>query len=289
MTGNRQAHPLLISLANLDMDFRMKGSHHAFLLIALLPVPKFIHPTEAIRGVLWNRLIHECIDHVVEPLKKAASIGIMMSDPLGSLRYCFTPLASCIVDTPESAVYACVAGKTSSVTMANYKQFGDSFQHEPRTASTTLAQIQALESKIDPWDLPAYIKEAMEFRLNGVHRPFWRDWPLAQPSLFLTPEPLHHWHKMFWDHDAKWCIRAVGRQEIDFRFSVLQPHIGLRHFKEGISALKQVTGREHRDIQRYIIGVIAGAVPKEFLVAIRALMDFRYLCQAEEIDEDGCN
>ena len=131
MTGNRQAHPLLISLANLDMDFRMKGSHHAFLLIALLPVPKFIHPTEAIRGVLWNRLIHECIDHVVEPLKKAASIGIMMSDPLGSLRYCFTPLASCIVDTPESAVYACVAGKTSSVTMANYKQFGDSFQHEP--------------------------------------------------------------------------------------------------------------------------------------------------------------
>ena len=94
---------------------------------------------------------------------------------------------------------------------------------------------------------------------------------------------------MFWDHDAKWCIRAVGRQEIDFRFSVLQPHIGLRHFKEGISALKQVTGREHRDIQRYIIGVIAGAVPKEFLLAIRALMDFRYWCQAREIDEDGCS
>ena len=289
MTGNRVAHPLLISLANLDMDFRMKASHHAFLLIALLPIPKFLHCTKKIRGVLGNRLIHECIDFVIEPLKKAAAIGIMMSDPLGSLRYCFTPLVSCIVDTPESAVYACVAGKTSSVTMANFKQFGDSFQHEPRTASTTLAQLQAIESRANPWDLPAYVREAMKFRLNGVHRPFWRDWPLAEPSLFLTPESLHHWHKMFWDHDAKWCIRAVGGEEIDFRFSILQPHIGLRHFKEGISTLKQVTGREHRDIQRYIIGVIAGAVPKNFLAAIRALMDFRYECQAREIDEDGCD
>jgi hypothetical protein len=271
------------------MDFRMKASHHAFLLIALPPIPKFLHPDKVIRGVLKNRLTHECINFVVEPLKKAAAIGIMMFDPLGSLCYCFTPIASCIVDTPESAVYACIGGKTSSVTMANYKQFSNSFQHEPRTTSTTLTQLQAIESKADPWDLTAYFIKAKEHCLNGVHRPFWRDWPLAQPSLFLTPEPLHHWHKMFWDHDVKWCIWAVGREEIDFRFSVLQPHIGLRHFKEGISALQQVTGREHRDIQRYIIGVIAGAVPKEFLLAMCALMDFRYRCQAREIDEDGCN
>jgi hypothetical protein len=289
MTGNRTAHPLLISLANLDMDFRMKGSHHAFLLVALLPVPKFIHTNKKIRGVLENRLIHECIDFAIEPLKKAAEIGIMMSDPLGALRYCFTPLVSCIVDTPESALYAGVAGKTSSVTMASYKQFGDPFQHEPRTASTTLAQLEAIESKIHPWDLSAYLREAKKFRLNGVHRPFWRDWPLAEPSLFLTPEVLHHMHKMFWDHDMKWCIGALGGEEIDFRFSVLQPCVGTRHFKEGVSKLKQVTGREHREVQRHLIGVIAGAVPKEFLIAIRALMDFRYLCQAPQIDDNDCN
>ena len=120
MTGNHTAHPLLISLANLNMDFHMKGSHHAFLLIALLPVPKFLRPTEAICRVLWNCLIHECINFIVKPLKKATAIGIMMSNLLGSLHYCFTPLASCIVDKPESAIYACIAGKTSLVTMANY-------------------------------------------------------------------------------------------------------------------------------------------------------------------------
>ena len=109
-----------------------------------------------------------------------------------------------------------VGGKTLSVTMASHKTFGDAFQHEPRTASTTLAQLQALEERVDPWDLEAYVTAAELFRLNGVHQPFWHDWALAEPSKFLTPEPLHHWHKMFWDHDAKWCIRVVGGAEIDF-------------------------------------------------------------------------
>lgn len=286
MTGGRMAHPLLLSLANLDMDFRMKASNHGFLLLALLPVPKFIYKGRKMRGVLENRLIHECLDFILQPVKTAAQIGTMMSDPLGQLRYVFPALAAYIVDTPESAVLSGVAGKTSSVTMANYKHFGDSFRHEPRTASTTLAQLQALEECVDPWDLEGYSKLALDkFRLCGVHRPFWRDWPLAEPSTFLTPEPLHHWHKMFWDHDAKWCIHAVGSAEIDFRFSILQPHTAYRHFREGISKLKQVTGREHRDVQRYIIPVIAGAVPKGFLIAVRALMDFRYLAQAPEISE----
>lgn len=289
MTGGRMAHPLLISLANLDMGFRMKASNHAFILLALLPVPKFIHRNRKMRGVLENRLIHECMDFVLEPLKITARIGLMMSDPLGNLRYMFTPLAAAIVDTPESGLFSGVGGKTSSVTMATYKEFGDPFRHAPRTASRTLKQLGILEKNMDPWNLEEYVTLAFaKFRLNGVHRPFWRDWPLAEPHKFLTPEPLHHWHKMFWDHDAKWCIHAVGDAEIDFRFSILPPHTGYRHFKEGISNLKQVTGREHRDIQRYMVTVIAGAVPKPFLVAVRALMDFRYLAQAPEITDATC-
>ncbi|KAE9387332.1 hypothetical protein BT96DRAFT_837787 [Gymnopus androsaceus JB14] len=40
--------------------------------------------------------------------------------------------------------------------------------------------------------------------------------------------------------------------------------------------LKQVTGKTHRDLQRHLITLIAGAVPSQFLVALRALTDFRY-------------
>jgi Plavaka transposase len=288
MTGNRIAHPLLISLANLKMNFRMKSSNHAFLLLALLPVPSFIHKNKRLRGMLGDRLVHECLHFVIQPLRTAARIGIMMSDPLGWRRFCFTPLAAYIVDTPESTLIAGVAGKTSSVTLATYKQLGDNFRHEPRTASTTLAQLHVVEEKADPWDLEAYFKAASQFHLNGVHRPFWVDWAMSDPSIFLTPEPLHHWHKAFWDHDVKWCIYSVGAAELDFRFSVLHQHVGFRHFKEGISSLKQVTGREHREVQRYIVSVIADVVPPDFLIAIRALMDFRYLAQSMQIDEQMC-
>jgi hypothetical protein len=188
----------------------------------------------------------------------------------------------------EAVTLSGVAGKTSHLTMASYKQFGDPFQHEPRTASTTLAQLHAIEEDINPWDLENYLPLAATYRLNGVHRPFWRDWPLSDPSKFFMPEPLHHWHRMFWDHDARWCIKAVGHDEIDFRFSILHPHTGYRQFPEGISKLKQVTGREQRDIQRYIIAVIADTVPPNFLIAIRALADFRYLAQAPEISDTFC-
>ena len=38
----------------------------------------------------------------------------------------------------------------------------------------------------------------------------------------------------------------------------------------------------------YSLGVIAGAVPRPFLLTIRALMDFCYLAQAPQISEAGC-
>ena len=287
MTGNRQAYPLLISLANINMEFRMKASNHAFLLLMLLPIPTFI-ANQNIKGALEDHLIHECLDLILELLKTAARIGIMLTDPAGNRCYCFTPLASYIVNTPESALLAGMGGKTSSITTASYKEFGDPFHHEPCTASITLGQLDTLAAKINPWNFKDYLMEAKQLRLNGVHKLFWRDWALSNPSQFLTPEPLHHWHKQFWDHDIKWCIHVVGAAEIDFCFTILHPHTGFQHFSEGISSLKQVTGREHRDIERYIIPLIARAVPKDFLIAVRSLMDFCYLVQAQAIDDNTC-
>jgi hypothetical protein len=286
LTGDRVAHPLLISLANLHMNTRSKSSTHSFVLTALLPVPKFVHKKKRMKGVLQDRLIHQCLDIVLHPLKQAAEHGIMLSDPIGRSRYCFTTLASYIVDTPEAMMLAAVGGKTSPVTMAMYTQFGDSFRHEPRTRSTTLAQLAVIRSHADPNDLEAYFREAQKFRLNGVDKPFWSDWIFADPSHFLTPEILHHIHKEFYDHDAQWLIVSVGESEIDFRFSVLQPITGFRHFREGISKLKQVTGRCHRDIQRSIIAVSADAAPPGVLAAVRALMQFRYLVQSPHINEN---
>ena len=273
------------------MDIRMKSTYHALPLIALLPCPKFLSLKKSLHGAMGNRLFHSCLDIVSQPLKESSAKGSFMSDSLGRVRCYFTPIIAYIVDTPEAALAAGVGGKTSHLTLASHKSFGDHFRHPTRLGSLTLAQIQQISEEIDPWDLGPYVKESQQrFWLNGVHLPFWRNWTLpdgsvVEPSQFLTPEPLHHWHKQFWDHDAKWCIRAVGSEELDLRFSLLQPCVGFRHFKAGISSLKQVTGRDHRNVQRYIIPIIADAVSKEFILCIRALSDFRYLAQSQSIDD----
>ena len=290
-TGNQVAHHLLLTLANLSMDVRMKSTHHALPLIALLPCPKFLNLKKLLHGVIENRLMHHCLEIVCKPLKEASSKGAFMSDSLGCIRCFFPPIVAYIADTPEAAVIARVGGRTSHLTLASHKTFGDHFWHPTRLGSLTLTQIQTISKDMDPWDLEAFYKEAQKcFQLNGVHASFWWDWALpdgsvAEPSQFLTPEPLHHWHKQFWDHDAKWSICPVWNQEINLRFSLLQPSVGFQHFKAGISSLKQVTGQDHRDVQRYIVPIIADTVSKEFMLCIRSLTDFCYLVQSHSIND----
>ncbi|KAI6000086.1 hypothetical protein EDD15DRAFT_2160191 [Pisolithus albus] len=125
MSSNRMAHPLLISLANIDMHIRSKTSLHAYLLLALLPIAKFTHKVTRVRGLLQDRLVHQALSVVLSPLKTAASVGIMMNDPRGNLRYCFTPLAAWIADTPEESLLVGTSIKASPVTMATANEFGD--------------------------------------------------------------------------------------------------------------------------------------------------------------------
>ena len=112
MTGDHVAHPLLIGITNIKMSTRLKLSSNAFMLTALLPVPKFVHENKRMCGVLEDRLIHQCLDIVLEPVKTATRLSVMMSDPDGHSRYCFTPLAGYITDMLEAAMLAAVGEAT---------------------------------------------------------------------------------------------------------------------------------------------------------------------------------
>ncbi|KAG0700553.1 hypothetical protein DFH29DRAFT_983059 [Suillus ampliporus] len=163
-TGRHVAHPLLISLANIKMA---------------------------------------CLDIILKPLKQAAHIGHMMSDPARNLRY----------------------------------------------SNTTLTQLKSIKSMCDPRNIEAFFTACEPYRLSSVIDPF---------CWFLTLEALHHWHRESYDDNVQWCIRIFGVEELDFCFS-------------GISMLKQ----------HYLVAVIVNAAPPGVIIAVRALMDFRYLSQAK--------
>ncbi|KAI6022355.1 hypothetical protein BKA83DRAFT_4026810, partial [Pisolithus microcarpus] len=54
MTRNCMAHPVLISLANIDTGVHSKTSLHGYLLLALFPIPKFVKKTTHIHSLLQD-------------------------------------------------------------------------------------------------------------------------------------------------------------------------------------------------------------------------------------------
>ncbi|KAG1730078.1 hypothetical protein EDB19DRAFT_1641487, partial [Suillus lakei] len=139
LSGNCYAHPLLISLANINSEICSKGSLEVYIPLALLPIAKFIHGNQCMYGVLADWLLHQCIGVIIEPLKQAAHLCVMMSDLAGFSRYCFTPLVAYVGDTPEELVITCITMNASPITMATHVNFGDLTRHPLCKGSSTLA------------------------------------------------------------------------------------------------------------------------------------------------------
>ncbi|KIY48748.1 hypothetical protein FISHEDRAFT_42720 [Fistulina hepatica ATCC 64428] len=77
----------------------------------------------------------------------------------------------------------------------------------------------------------------------------------------------------------------MSSKELDTRISKLPPCYGVRHFKNGISHLSQVSGPERKQIAHVLVACLVGKVPKRALIAIRSLLDFTYLSQYASHDE----
>ncbi|KAG1832346.1 hypothetical protein F4604DRAFT_1606038 [Suillus subluteus] len=278
-TGNKEMHPVLISLANIHAGVRMKATSHAFALVAYLPIPKFLDVSRPIHAILSARVYHFAISIVMRNLKLAARDGCPMSDPRGDLRMIHTPLVAWTADYPEQLLIACTASKRSPISLATAAQFGDPLPHPPRTRYHTLDAINRACTISDPCDIAPFHKTCQTLHLNGVVEPYWKDWGNACPSSFLTPDGLHQWHKFYFDHVINWSINIMGGAELDRRLSALQPRVGVRHWANGVSTLKQLTGREHRDLEKLLPGVVVGAVSDEVACALRAITEFIFQAQ----------
>lgn len=279
--GSKQCHAVYLSCGNIKSTLRTKSKARCWMMIAEIPVVQFDQKHS--QKILSQRLYHQCMDIVLESLKACSRVPVKMTDATGVVRLVRTILWAHLADYPEQQLIACVLGSASPITLANYKTFELAKCRAPRTGAVTMQRISALlkTKGLRTTNFRRYATLAKAKQLNGVFEPFWRDWEFADPSDFLVPNALHQWHRFFFDHMMSWVRILMRDEEVDARYARLQRHVGYRHFTHGFTSHGQHTGREHRDLQRYFIAVIAGheTMTTPIVTALRSLLEFLYVAQ----------
>ncbi|KAG1752893.1 hypothetical protein EDB19DRAFT_1892885 [Suillus lakei] len=266
--GDKTAYPVYLSIGNIAKEKRRQTSARATVLIGYLPSGKLDCFTPDECSLANYRLFHHCMSLLLQPLVAAGEDGVdMVLYPILAT-YC---LVACCKENrcPKCVVAADERGDPL-----------DSPMRDP-------AVIKGILEKRKTGHHPA---EFEEFGLRTVYAPFWANLPHSNIFLAFTPDLLHQLHKgIFKDHLVKWCLDIVGEEEMDARFKAMPDYPGLRHFKKGISMVKQWTGTEHKEMQRVFVGLLAGAVPSQVLVVARALLDFSYYAQLRVHSTESLN
>ncbi|KAG8694994.1 hypothetical protein FRC08_008125 [Ceratobasidium sp. 394] len=277
-SGDKKAHPVYISLVNQKKAVRRRISKQVNLLVGYLPVPKLdCEPNKEKRRKIRREVFHQCMELLFKPLADACTNKgeeVVCWD--GGVRCIYPVLAAYVADFPEQCKVACT--KTTHCPLCTVKpsQRGDLGDAPLRTRDgviEAMAKHQATGSarfnRLGLWDVP----------------PFWEQHPYVDVGCLLMPDLLHQLHKgVLKDHLTKWVSHILTKQTVDERHTTMPEYHGMRHFKHGISAVSQWTGRELKEMAKILVPVTSDADP-QVVRAARALLDFVYLAHSSSLTD----
>ncbi|KAI0038549.1 hypothetical protein FA95DRAFT_1585466 [Auriscalpium vulgare] len=257
-SGDEAAYPLYLTIGNIAKDVRRKPSCHAHMLVGYLPTPHLGHLSDAVARTLRARIYHQAMKHIVQSLEDAGRHGVRLTSGDGAIRLCFPILACYVADFPEHRCPKC---------NIPYGCFGDARQPKQCTA--------AKQEEI--------LKDA---GLTDVPSPFWEKLPHCDIHRAITPDILHQLYQGMIKHLVAWASSIAGVAELDARFSRLPEMHDTRIFKDGISGLVRVSGAEHKEMCKQLLGCLVGAVPALIVKTCRALLNFLYIARYKSHSEE---
>lgn len=260
------------------------------MLVAYIPSPKFGDAADDIAenktqedglpGVFRKRLYHRCLTILTWPLRNKIPRRVLDAD--GYWRDVLYILMLYIADMEEQWLIACLANFNCVHCLARSGDLGKEEPCEHRTGQWILDQIEAVRaSRGEDASIWSFVLGCRQRGLNGVMHPFWKYLPWVDICQLLSQEVLHSYHKFFFDHPLKWNTCLMGEKEMDRRLQSQPQQVGVRSFPKGISHISQMSGKEHRALERTHLAVVSGApgASTEVVTATRAMLDYIYLAQ----------
>ncbi|KAI0821718.1 hypothetical protein BC628DRAFT_793206 [Trametes gibbosa] len=283
LIGNKSAYPVYMTLGNLPKDIRAKPSRRGQILLAYLPTTRLDHiKNKAARRRTLANLFHACLTHILSPLASLGLTGLELANGDGVVYRGHPILATYVGDYPEQLLVTGVkSGECPKCTIPRDDVGKSATEAHP---FRDLKHILAALSYADG-DARTFSKKCREAGVKPLFHPFWEGLPFANIFYSITPDVLHQLYQGVVKNLLAWIQEAYGADEIDARCRRLPLNHNLRHFAKGISKMSRVTGKEHQDICRILLGLVigmplsGGASPVRLVQATRALLDFLYLGQ----------
>ncbi|KAF7332804.1 hypothetical protein MSAN_02431600 [Mycena sanguinolenta] len=293
MFRNKSAYPVHMSTGNIPKGIRRKPSRQAYILIGYLPTTCLEHiKVAAARRRAIANLYHACMRKILSPLKAAGLDGIYTASGDGVLRRTHPILAVFSGDYPEQCLAAgCKAGECPTCPVES-GELGDlEALYEPCDLEAVLAALAKAEG-----DATEFTRACKDAGIKPIHHPFWEDLPFVNIFLSITPDVLHQLFQGVIKHVVAWVKDAYGPVAIDARCRRLPPNHNVRLFLKGITTLSRISGTEHSQICRILLGLLVdlrlpeGQSPIRLVRAVRAVLDFLYHSQypihsSETIDQ----
>ncbi|KAG1902029.1 uncharacterized protein F5891DRAFT_1144149 [Suillus fuscotomentosus] len=253
-----------------------------WILLAYLPTSKLDHITnKAARRRTATNLFHACLRCILEPLKVPGEDGVAMASGDGAVHRGHPIVACYSADYPEQLLTTGVKSGECPKCDVPHKELGSPhFPVNLRDLNAILAALSLVDEDYDLWR-----RACQECGIKPVFKPFWLDLPHTNIFQSITPDVLHQLYQGIIKHLTEWIKEACSEAEIDARCRRLPPNHNIRLFLKGISHLSRVSGTEHNQICRFLLGIVIGIqLPGNLnsgrlTRAIRGILDFLYLAQ----------
>lgn len=288
--GDQVVYPVTVAPAIVPGPIRARMSSMARQLVGYIPTDDpvgIIGPKEDTSH--WNLAVHHAsLKMMFSPAREAMKgPGWPTVCGDGFLRLIIPTFPSFLTDFPEQGTFTACRGCGTCDIPDN--EMGMQKIGNIRDPAETLNHLHIAGNILGVGDVEQYLKE---HRLKYVFRPWWEGMTRCNPHLACMPDLLHQVWQGLIKHLTVWIIVIVGKVEVDARVRRLAPCHGSRHFKNGITGLAQISGREHRQIATFLLAIVQGvpglSAPDQVDLssATRALIDFAYLAEYRQHDED---